>query len=103
MNRYLDNVVAELGEDIQYLIALSIYGTLHIVSVSDNAMSIRPTDHWQNNPKVTGKTLCAEYLPDWLVQFPQLLQQTQEYLSAMSGPKQRMRALDSKSVFLEPG
>ena len=69
---------------------------------------------WMNKPKITGDSLCADYLPDWLTQFPHLrrmpesqtstlMWQAKALLSTRLRPAPEVRIYGSESLYLDPG
>ena len=97
---------------VLYEIRQTQWGSLRLIQLTHD---FGPSPFaWMNTPKITGESLCAEYIPAWLTQSPHLrrrpespasafMRQVQTLLSTRLRPTPEMRNLGMKSIYLDPG
>lgn len=109
MDRYLDALVRETGEAIDFGLALSPYGTLHITYMSDSATGYTDPDAWRPNYNAILNTLepslhhIYAHLKEQGAQALVSRGQRQECLIRTLRHTQRTQALSTAALYLDPG
>jgi hypothetical protein len=112
MQRFINALPDADDPRVLYEIRQTEWGGLRLIQITHD---FGPDPFaWMNNPKITGDSLCAEYLPAWLAQFPHLRRmpepqastcrwQGQVHLSTRLRPTPEIRTLGTESIYLDPG
>lgn len=112
MQRFLATLPDADDPKVLYEIRVTQWGGLQLIQLTHDL--VPDPDAWMNTPKITGKSLCAEYLPAWLTQFPYLrrtpesqdstfLRQVQAHLGTRLRPAPEIRTCGPESIYLDPG
>jgi hypothetical protein len=112
MQRFINALPDADDPRVLYEIRQTEWGGLRLIQITHD---FGPDPFaWMNKPKITGDSLCADYLPDWLTQFPHLRQMPESQVSTSlrqvqaphctrSRPAPGMWALGKEPLYLDPG
>lgn len=112
MQRFLAALPDADDPRVLYEIRVTGWGGLRLIRLTHD-FGPAP-DVWMNTPKITGDSLCAEYLPAWLTQSPHLRRRLESQASTLIGQVQvhlstrfrhapGMRSLGLGNLYLDPG